>query len=176
MVRKVCHRLKFVLLLAPMLIGTSLFVVFVFVFVFSASSQKDGNLRFLFEVSTAPCSYNFLQWCKIWLCSIGRKLFVSPSNVLSPYSTSLSTWFFLSSSVKDSGVFRKTPPSAKQHYIKQARYFPGQKNAASGAAGGVTYGRKPSYGNVGGNTYVPSFQSSTYAAGAQNRAGGMCWL
>ena len=82
--------------------------------------------------------------------------------------------FFLSSSVKDSGVFRKTPPSAKQHYIKQARYFPGQKNAASGAAGGVTYGRKPSYGNVGGNTYVPSFQSSTYAAGAQNRAGGMC--
>lgn len=77
---------------------------------------------------------------------------------------------------KDSGVAKKTPPSAKQHYMKQARYFPGQTTSNQPRMlhnpAASTYSRKPSYGMagnaVGGTTYVPSF-----AGGGQTRAGGV---
>ncbi|KAJ7377270.1 hypothetical protein OS493_030081 [Desmophyllum pertusum] len=72
---------------------------------------------------------------------------------------------------------RRDSGSAKQHYMKQARYFPGQttNNVQSRvthnpAPSGPIYARKPSYGMtgnaVGGTTYVPSF-----GGGTQNRAG-----
>lgn len=77
---------------------------------------------------------------------------------------------------RDSGVAKKTPPSAKQHYMKQARYFPGQTTTNQPRVlhnpAASTYPRKPSYGMtgnaVGGTTYVPSF-----AGGGQTRAGGV---
>ncbi|XP_020622364.1 serine/threonine-protein kinase ICK-like [Orbicella faveolata] len=81
-----------------------------------------------------------------------------------------------SSVQRDSGVNRKTPPSAKQHYMKQARYFPGstmnaQPQVTHNPAPSM-YTRKVSYGKtgnaVGGSTYVPSF-----GGGTQNRAGGV---
>ena len=77
---------------------------------------------------------------------------------------------------RDSGVNRKTPPSAKQHYMKQARYFPGstmnaQPQVTHNPAPSM-YTRKVSYGKtgnaVGGSTYMPSF-----GGGTQNRAGGV---
>lgn len=88
---------------------------------------------------------------------------------------SLSNFSFLSVR-KDSGVAKKTPPSAKQHYMKQARYFPGQTTTNQPRVlhnpAASTYPRKPSYGMtgnaVGGTTYVPSF-----AGGGQTRAGGV---
>lgn len=81
-----------------------------------------------------------------------------------------------SSTRRDSGVAKKTPPSAKQHYMKQARYFPGQTTNTQPRVlhnpAATTYPRKPSYGMVGnavgGTTYVPSF-----GGGGQNRAGGV---
>ncbi|XP_001633210.2 serine/threonine-protein kinase MAK [Nematostella vectensis] len=79
---------------------------------------------------------------------------------------------------KGSGISRRTPPSAKQHYMKQARYFPGQttqRGAQNGAVpvgggcggGSNTFVRKSSFGIGGGGSYVPSFQSSGYGGGAQ---------
>ncbi|KAL9981209.1 hypothetical protein ACROYT_G009882 [Oculina patagonica] len=82
-----------------------------------------------------------------------------------------------SSTRRDSGVNRKTPPSAKQHYMKQARYFPGstinaQPQVTHNPAPSMYAARKLSYGKtgnaVGGSTYVPSF-----GGGTQNRGGGV---
>ena len=76
------------------------------------------------------------------------------------------------SSQRDSGVTRKTPPSAKQHYMKQARYFPGQNitnTQTHQAMRNPTFGRKGSYGvtgnALGGSTYVPSFGGGTQSKG-----------
>lgn len=78
-------------------------------------------------------------------------------------------------SFPSAGVARKTPPSAKQHYMKQARYFPGQNitnTPNQQALRNPAYGRKNSYGVSGnalsGNTYVPSF-----GGGAQSKGVGI---
>lgn len=84
----------------------------------------------------------------------------------SPFLNFEITFFF--SSQHGSGVSRKTPPSAKQHYMKQARYFSGQKMNAQpqqtihNQAVAPTFTGKASYGATGGNAmgghnYVPSF-------------------
>jgi hypothetical protein len=85
---------------------------------------------------------------------------------------------------RGSAISRKTPPSAKQHYLKQARYFPGQTTTTThqkaapnvGATqgisghGGSTLIRKSSFGlgaglaaggGVAGGSYVPSFGGGT---------------
>lgn len=79
---------------------------------------------------------------------------------------------------------RKTPPSAKQHYMKQARYFPGQNinNTQTYQAvrnpAALSYGKKGSHslGNaMGGTTYVPSFGGGAQTTGTfgPGRIGGM---
>ncbi|XP_031565066.1 serine/threonine-protein kinase ICK-like isoform X2 [Actinia tenebrosa] len=88
---------------------------------------------------------------------------------------------------KGSGISRKTPPSAKQHYLKQARYFPGQSTTTvplhkvgqnvggQQAHGGTTTSRKSSFGisggigaGGGGGSYIPSF-----GGGATTRPSGI---
>ncbi|KXJ29029.1 serine/threonine-protein kinase MAK [Exaiptasia diaphana] len=84
---------------------------------------------------------------------------------------------------KESGLRNKTPPSAKQHYMKQARYFPGQstgtthqKPAQNGVAahGSTSLIRKSSFGVSGAaaGSYVPSFGGTTQPRGGGGPLGG----
>lgn len=122
---------------------------------------KDSTDEFeslLNEIDTNPVSYS-------------KKPVVQKVDPLDP----------LASSQKDSGLARKTPPSAKQHYMKQARYFPGQNitNTQTHQPLRNPAFTKGSYGvsgnSLGGSTYVPSFG----AGGAQSKGvavgGGHTW-
>lgn len=82
----------------------------------------------------------------------------------------------LASTQREAGLTRKTPPSAKQHYMKQARYFPGQNITNT-----QTHqpGRNPAYARVssnalGGSTYIPSFGGGTQSKGVAV-GGGHTW-
>ena len=80
---------------------------------------------------------------------------------------SWTSFFFLFSNFggKDSDSSRKNVPSAKEHYMKQARYFPGQ---SPGAANKMPGNRKSSVSMGLNASYLPSFQKSH----TQSRLGG----
>ena len=60
---------------------------------------------------------------------------------------------------------RRNPPSAKDHYMKQARYFPGQSPAA---ANKMPANKKSSVGMGLNASYLPSFHNNH----TQSRLGG----
>jgi hypothetical protein len=76
--------------------------------------------------------------------------------------------FFHSSNFggKDNDSNRRNPPSAKEHYLKQARYFPGQSPAA--AANRMPVNKKSSVGMGLNASYLPSFHNGH----TQSRLGG----
>ncbi|XP_028415720.1 LOW QUALITY PROTEIN: serine/threonine-protein kinase dyf-5-like [Dendronephthya gigantea] len=65
--------------------------------------------------------------------------------------------------LKDGDSNRRNPPSAKEHYMKQARYFPGQSPAA---ANKMPASKKSSVGMGLNASYLPSFHNG------QSRLGG----
>ncbi|CAB3997627.1 serine threonine- kinase MAK-like [Paramuricea clavata] len=67
---------------------------------------------------------------------------------------------------KDNDSNRRNPPSAKEHYMKQARYFPGQSPAA--AANRMPVNKKSSVGMGLNASYLPSFHNGH----TQSRLGG----
>ena len=80
--------------------------------------------------------------------------------------------FCFVSPLKDSGLAQKSPHSAKQHYMKQARYFPGQNITNTQTHQQMrhpAFARKGSYGvsgnALGGSTYIPSFGGGTQPKG-----------